>query len=147
LPGPVVFGSALEWDDWSWGVTQNLSAYADGASSNRTLCVTPTSSDGAFYAHHPGFSTRGFSTLDFQVTLPNAAPALRVDLRGTDGKDLPVVLVDEFSQPVPADPSWRMVRIPLPRLAERDQTITGIVLHASESLPSPGFCVRDIAFH
>jgi hypothetical protein len=146
-PGPVVFGSALEWDDWSWDTTLNQSAQTTGSENQRTLCVTTTAPGGAFYAHHPGFSTSPYGEVDFDLS-PVGAPAssLALTLRDAQGQSLQTVHLGGFGQSSPSDPTWYHIRLPLASLDAVGTTVSGLVLQDTADPPGQSFCLRDLAF-
>jgi hypothetical protein len=144
-PGPVVFDTALEWDDWSWGVSLDQSATSDSSSASRTLCVTPSEPDGSFFAHHPGFSTNGYSTVELQIDEPDSS-SVTLALRGKGDQDLGSVSVRGLGQPAATGSHWLTVRVPLTALGAVNTTVNGLILHDGAGRVGQPYCVRNLAF-
>ncbi len=145
-PGPEIIGTALEWDDWSWGTTVSQIGTPAGPKGPRSVCLTFSSADDAFYAHHPRFSTRGYTTLTFFAG-PAGAPTLPliVELRGATGRSLGSIPLDA----VPAAPTidgWRYVSLPLARLGGVDTTVTGVLIRPEPAGAGKIVCLQALAF-
>jgi hypothetical protein len=146
-PGPVIFGSALEWDDWSWGVALDQSATVSGPDRLRTLCVTTNANGGSFFAHHPGFSTNGYSEVDLDLGLGGVpATSLTLTLRDARGQNLTPVRLAGPTQPIPNDPSWQRVRVPLMSLGAINTGVSGLLLEDVGDAPGQSFCLRGLEF-
>lgn len=145
-PGPSVVGTALEWDDWSWGTSVSQIGTPAGPAGPRSVCFTFASVDAAFFAHHPGFSTRGYTTLTFFAG-PAGAPtgSLIVDLRGATGQSLGSVSLDGV-QTAPGAAGWRYVNLPLPRLGAVDTVVSGVLIRPEPASVGKFVCLQDLSF-
>ncbi len=145
-PGPVVFGTTLEWDDWSWGVKVVQIGTPPGPDAPRSLCVTFGPADGALYAHHPGFSTHGYTSLTLLLDPANVSPSvLRLLLRGQNGAPLGQSNLDQYLAPGNQS-RWQRVRVPLSALGASDTTVTGVLLESSAPAAGQPVCLQSLEF-
>jgi hypothetical protein len=146
-PGPVVLGSALEWDDWSWGVALEQSATTSGPDHLRTLCVSTSGNGGSFFAHHPAFSTKGYSEVDLDVSSDDVpASSLTMTIRDAQGQSVTPVRLAGLTQPVPGDPAWQRVRVPLSALRAVNTSVTGLLIQAVVNPAGRSYCLRGLEF-
>jgi hypothetical protein len=146
-PGPIVFGSALEWDDWSWGVALEQSATTSGPDQLRTLCVSTSADGGSFFAHHPAFSTNGYSEVDLDLRSDGApASSLLMTLRDAQGRSLTPVRLAALTQPAPSDPSWQRARVPLSSLGAVNTSVTGLLIQDAVDPLGRSYCLRGLQF-
>jgi hypothetical protein len=146
-PGAEVFGTALEWDDWSWKTVVDQIDTPAGPSGPRSLCLTFPTTRATFFAHHPGFSTRGYEILTFVLGPPHAkTPSLQVEIDGTDGQPLRATSLDTYIASASTIDGWRQVRIPLAVLRASNTRVTGVLLRSGPDTVGETVCLQDLAF-
>jgi hypothetical protein len=146
-PGPLVLSTALEWDDWSWGVSVDQTTSPPGQDGERSVCVTYTNDDGAFFAHHPGFSTRGYADVVLDLRSFGAAtPPLAMSARGPDGQLLGTAALSGAFALTPSSDGWVRLRVPLATLGASDTIVTGLLIQKQASDARPTFCLQNMAF-
>ena len=146
LPGPIVFGTTLEWDDWSRGVKVDQIGTPSGPNGSRSLCVTFGSIDGAFVAHHPGYSTRDDRWLTLDLDRFGTPPSsLMLMIRGSSGNTLGETTLESYVSSTDHG-AWQHARIPLSTLGASNTTVTGVSLASTTESGSRHICVQDLEF-
>ena len=146
-PGPVVIGTTLEWDDWSWETRVNQIGTPAGPDGPRSLCLTFAEPAGAFFAHHPGFSTSAYRAVTVDLGPPNPGnPSLLLAVRGSAGQTLGVVPLDAYAASTSSIDGWRRIRVPLSALGASDTSVTGVLLQSGPGSVGKTVCVQDLAF-
>jgi hypothetical protein len=146
-PGPVVLSTALEWDDWSWGVAVDQTASPPGPDGARSVCVDFGDTSGAFFAHHPGFSTAGYSAIALDLReLSRGAPHLALTARGADGESLGSTALPGPYAAAPAADGWERLQIPLAALNASDTSVTGLLVQNTSSDKQSSVCFQNVTF-
>lgn len=147
FPGPVIFGSALEWDDWSWKTRVAQSLTPSGPGTGRSLCLSFDRTNAAFYAHHHGFSTQGYKSLSVDVNLPSSrSTGLTIVARGQNGESLGQADLDHYIASSSNVDGWSEVQIPLTALHASGETITGILVERFNPSAVSNVCLRQLRF-
>lgn len=146
-PGAEIVDTTLEWDDWSRNTIVDQIETPAGPEGSRSVCLTFSSANAAFFAHHPGISTHDYDVLRFYVGPPGAPPpALIVELKGSNGQALGSVALDRYLASAPVVDGWRRISLPLSRLGAAGVTVGGLVFKPGSSSIGKSFCLQDLAF-
>ncbi|MCJ7738422.1 MAG: hypothetical protein MUQ10_14115 [Anaerolineae bacterium] len=136
------------WEDWSWGIDNEMSSGAQVYSGSQALFVT-LDPWGALSFNHAVFSTGQYKWFEFYIlTDTSETPALQVFFESPDGVRLPAAPIDDCRHIESSTDTgaWRHVRIPVAVLNPGGNELARVYIQSILPETSVSLWIDDLRF-